>query len=204
MQVSRRAIVISAAVLFSAIGIYVSSSSSSETAVSDFPSTSILRSCFGEFCIGDSGPGGGTIVYVDEAGFNNSSGGDTSIGAMCVTGTCHYLEMAPTELEGQYPWDDAMVAAEEFSTPSANDWVLPSKDALNEMCKYWFVDAVTVICNDDSESSLALRLSGFSTDGYWSSSESGVSSAWGQIFLLGGQSNTSKLIPAYVRPVRAF
>ena len=97
-----------------------------------------------------------------------------------------------------------MVAAERFSTPSANDWVLPSKDALNEMCKYWFVDAVTVICNDDSESSLALRLSGFSTDGYWSSSESGVSSAWGQIFLLGGQSNTSKLIPAYVRPVRAF
>ena len=154
--------------------------------------------------VGDTGPGGGIIVYVDEAGFNNSSGGDTSIGAMCVTGTCHYLEMAPTELEGQYPWDDAMVAAEEFSTPSANDWVLPSKDALNEMCKYWFVDAVTVICNDDSESSLALRLSGFSTDGYWSSSESGVSSAWGQIFLLGGQSNTSKLIPAYVRPVRAF
>jgi hypothetical protein len=157
-----------------------------------------------EYNVGDTGPGGGIIVYVDEAGFDNSSGGDTSIGAMCLTGTCHYLEMAPTELEGQYPWDDAMVAAEEFSTPSANDWVLPSKDALNEMCKYWFVDARSVICNDDSESSLALRLSGFSTDGYWSSSEYGVSSAWGQIFLLGGQSNTSKLIPAYVRPVRAF
>ena len=157
-----------------------------------------------EYNVGDTGPGGGIIVYVDEAGFNNSSGGDTSIGAMCLTGTCHYLEMAPTELEGQYPWDDAMVAAEEFSTPSANDWVLPSKDALNEMCKYWFVDAISVICNDDSESSLALRLSGFSTDGYWSSSESGVGSAWGQIFLLGGQSNASKLSPAYVRPVRAF
>ena len=157
-----------------------------------------------EYNVGDTGPGGGIIVYVDEAGFDNSSGGDTSIGAMCLTGTCHYLEMAPTELEGQYPWDDAMVAAEEFSTPSANDWVLPSKDALNEMCKYWFVYTISVICNDDSESSLALRLSGFSTDGYWSSSEYGVSSAWGQIFLLGGQSNTSKLIPAYVRPVRAF
>jgi hypothetical protein len=47
--------------------------------------------------VGDTDPGGGIIVYVDEAGFNNSSGGDTSIGAMCVTGTCHYLEMAPTE-----------------------------------------------------------------------------------------------------------
>ena len=157
-----------------------------------------------EYKVGDVGPGGGVIFYVDETGFDNSDGDLTSIGAVCSTGICHYLEMAPTDLEGQYSWDDAIVAAEAFSTSSANDWVLPSKDALNEMCKYWFVDAVTVICNDDSESSLALRLSGFSTDGYWSSSESGVSSAWGQIFLLGGQSNTSKLIPAYVRPVRAF
>ena len=183
-----------------------SSSTTNEVSstTSDALSTSTLAGAEVVYKVGDTGPGGGIIFYVDEAGFDNSSGGDTSIGAMCVTGTCHYLEMAPTELEGQYPWDDAMVAAEEFSTPSANDWVLPSKDALNEMCKYWFVDAVTVICNDDSESSLALRLSGFSTDGYWSSSEYGVSSAWGQIFLLGGQSNTSKLIPAYVRLVRAF
>ena len=96
-----------------------------------------------------------------------------------------------------------MVAAEEFSTPSANDWVLPSKDALNEMCKYWFVDAMSVICNDDSESSLALRLGGFSPDWYWSSSEVDNNFVWKQLFYTGRQVQ-GKNSTSIVRPVRAF
>ena len=201
MQVSRRAIVISAVVLFSAIGIYVSSSSPSETVVSDFPSTSILRSCFGEFCIGDSGPGGGIIVYVDEAGFDNSVEDDKSIGAMCLTGTCHYLEMAPTDLEGQYSWDDAIVAAEAFSTSSANDWVLPSKDALNEMCKYVF-GFLKRQCSEDGGAQSSRY---FREHKYWSSSEFNVTGvSWYQDFHYGNQSGSYMFYGHYVRPVRAF
>ena len=205
MQVSRRAIVISAAVLFSAIGIYISSSSLSETVVSDFPSTTLMKGCFDKYCIGDSGPGGGTIVYVDERGFDNSVEDDKSIGAMCLTGTCHYLEMAPTDLGREYPWEKAIVAAEAFSTASANDWILPSKDALNEICKYAFGDTVNVVCNDNGEGSLPLRLGGFSTYyTYWSSSEAGGNGAWFQYFLNGDQANHYKDLTRYVRPVRAF
>jgi hypothetical protein len=205
MQVSRRAIVISAAVLFSAIGIYVSSSSPSGNVVSDFPSTSLLGSCLGEYCVGDFGPGGGTIVYVDDAGFDNSVEDDTSIGAMCKSGTCHYLEMAPTDLDGRLTWDDAIIAAAAFFTPSSNDWVLPSKDALNEMCKYAFGDAINAICNDVGESSLALEIRGFSTANYWSSSEGDHSYfGWAQSFRSGHQFTTGGILPFYVRPVRAF
>ena len=204
MQVSRRAIVISAAVLFSAIGIYVSSSSPSETVVSDFPSTTLMKGCFDKYCIGDSGPGGGTIVYVDERGFDNSVEDDKSIGAMCLTGTCHYLEMAPTDLEGQYSWDAAIVAAEAFSTSSANDWVLPSKDALNEMCKYAWGDTVDVICKNDDESSLSLMFGGFSLGSYWSSSELDASGAWYQDFKPPLRRVYVKYFTLFVRPVRAF
>ena len=201
MQVSRRAIVISAVVLFSAIGIYVSSSSTSETVVSDFPSTTLMKGCFDKYCIGDSGPGGGTIVYVDEEGFDNSVEDDKSIGAMCMTGTCHYLEMAPTDLEGQYSWDDAIVAAEAFSTSSANDWVLPSKDALNEMCKYVF-GFLKRQCSEDGGAQSSRY---FREHKYWSSSEFNVTGvSWYQDFHYGKQNGEEKFYDNYVRPVRAF
>jgi hypothetical protein len=201
MQVSRRAIVISAVVFFSAIGIYVSSSSPSETVVSDAPSTTLMKGCFDKYCIGDSGPGGGTIVYVDEAGFDNSVEDDKSIGAMCMTGTCHYLEMAPTDLEGQYSWDDAIVAAEAFSTSSANDWVLPSKDALNEMCKYVF-GFLKRQCSEDGGAQSSRY---FREHKYWSSSEFNVTGvSWYQDFKYGKQNGEEKFYDNYVRPVRAF
>ena len=135
--------------------------------------------------VGDTGPGGGIIVYVDEAGFYNSV--DRSIGAMCMRGTCHYLEMALSDLEGQYSWDDAMVAAEAFSTPSANDWLLPSQDAL------------LLIYRFSSRGG-----GGFSPDYYWSSSEGDDNYAWSQRFKDGWQSYYLKYSPYYVRPVRAF
>ena len=134
---------------------------------------------------GDTGPGGGIIVYVDEAGFYNS--GEGSIGAMCMRGTCHYLEMALSDLEGQYSWDDAMVAAEAFSTPSANDWLLPSQDALLLIYRF-----------------SSRGVGGFSPDYYWSSSEGDVNFAWSQRFKDGWQFYFFKYSPYYVRPVRAF
>jgi hypothetical protein len=196
MQVSRRAIVISAVVLFSAIGIYVSSSSPSETVDSDFSSTTLM--------IGDTGPGGGIIVYVDETGFDNSLKDDKSIGAMCLTGTCHYLEMAPTDLEVGYSWDDAIVTAEDFSTPSANDWMLPSLDALNEICKFAFGDTVNAMCNDDRDLPLENGFGGLSPGTYWSSSEADFDNAFLQVFMMGEQKDQHKRNEYKVRPARAF
>ena len=152
--------------------------------------------------MGDTGPGGGIIVYKDEAGFDNSSGDPTSIGAMCLKVTCHYLEMAPTDLEGTFAWSDAINAAESYSTVATDDWALPSKDALNQICKYAFGDTVNTICNQNR--SLSLRLGGFSTDDYWSSSEYDGTYTWSQYFFDGSQNYSIKDPTLYVRPVRAF
>ena len=192
-------------VLVGVVAVLVSCGGGSSSSNSEEPPTPTNAGVEVVYKVGDTGPGGGTIVYVDEAGFDNSVEDDKSIGAMCMTGTCHYLEMAPTDLGREYSWGKAIVAAEAFSTSSANDWILPSKDALNEICKYAFGDTVNVVCNDNGEGSLPLRLGGFSTYyTYWSSSEAGGNGAWFQYFLNGDQANHYKDLTRYVRPVRAF
>ena len=157
-----------------------------------------------EYKVGDTGPGGGVIVFVDETGFDNSDGDLTSIGAVCSTGTCHYLEMAAADLAEQYFWKDAIVAAEEFSTPTADDWVLPSMDALNEMCKYAFGDTVNDVCNNSGSGELVNRFGDFSSGPYWRSSEGADNDEWGQSFVNGFQNYDGMNSKAFVRPVRAF
>ena len=177
-------------------------SGSASSSNSDAPIVSCAQ---GGICVvGDTGPGGGIIVYVDEAGFNNSSGDDTSIGAMCLIGTCHYLEMAPTDLEGQYSWDEAIVAAEADTTSTAYDWVLPSIEALNLMCKYAFGDIVNAICNNSGSGGLSGSLDSFLWSFYWSSSGFNHDYAWMQNFYIGRPSNDLKYMTVGVRSVRAF
>lgn len=153
--------------------------------------------------VGDTGPGGGIIFYVDEAGFNWYPV-STSIGAMCLTGSCHYLEMAPTELDDTYAWSDAINAAQIYSTATADDWVLPSKDALNEMCKYAFRDTINSICNDNGDSWFFNIGSGFWHGVYRSSSEYDDFAAWSQSFGNGHQYTNLNYLTYCVRPVRAF
>ena len=153
--------------------------------------------------VGDTGPGGGIIFYVDEAGFNWYPV-STSIGAMCLTGSCHYLEMAPTDLDDGYAWSDAINAAQIYSTATADDWVLPSKDALNEMCKYAFRDTINSICNDNGDSWF-FNIGGIFWHGvYRSSSEYDDFAAWSQSFGNGDQYTNLKYLTYSVRPVRAF
>ena len=153
--------------------------------------------------VGDTGPGGGIIFYVDEAGFNWYPV-STSIGAMCLTGSCHYLEMAPTDLDDTYAWSDAINAAQIYSTATADDWVLPSKDALNEMCKYAFRDTINSICNDNGDSWFFNIGSGFWHGVYRSSSEYDDFAAWSQSFGNGHQYTNLNYLTYCVRPVRAF
>lgn len=204
MRSMRWALVGVITVLVSCGGGSSSTTSEASSTTSEASSTSTVTEIEVAYRVGDTGPGGGIIVYVDEKGFNNSGGDNESIGAMCLTVSCNYLEIAPTDLEEWYSWEDAIVASEAFSTASANDWKLPSKDALNEMCKYAFSDTRNRSCNDASNGRFTNSVGGFLRDLYWSSSEVDINYAWIQSFNHGAQSNSFKYIAGYVRPMRAF
>ena len=92
--------------------------------------------------------------------------------------------------------------ADAYTTSTASDWFLPSKDELNEVCKYarnTNQDAgASTVCSGGT-----LR-GGFAADYYWSSSESNASNAWLQYFNYGNQYFDYKGFTLYVRPVRAF
>jgi hypothetical protein len=168
--------------------------------------------------VGDIGPGGGKVFYVHASG--------TFACGATLASTCKYLEAAPTS--GAAAWTDATYAwsgntseaigadaqgtaigtgykntqamvtqsstADRAGTKtrayrgpnSLSDWYLPSQDELNQM----YVNRSAI--------------GGFSTAYYWSSSESGDSSAWFQNFNFGSQQANFKDDSVYVRPVRAF
>ena len=100
-----------------------------------------------------------------------------------------------------------------YDNNGKTDWHLPSKDELNQMCKWqsgvaWTSDAT--VCTGGTLNS-GPGASGFSTGRYWSSSEFFfkflVELAWYQYFLTGNtalQLKSYKSSTAYVRPVRAF
>ena len=196
-------------VLVGVVLVLVSCGGGSSSATSEALCTSTDAGSEVEYKVGDIGPGCGIIVYVDESGFDSFSAGklfEPSIFALCPTGTCHYLEMAPTDVGGKLSWSDAINAAENYSTATAADWVLPSIHALVEMCKYAFGDTVNADCNDSGNGPFSNSVGGFSTDDvYWSSSEYNNIYAWFQSFSYGWINvNVKDGHPAYVRPVRAF
>ena len=85
-----------------------------------------------------------------------------------------------------------------------SDWYLPSRDELNELCKYargQTTGDTSVSCDSTGE----LR-AGFhpSVVYYWSSTESGGSDAVGRSFNTGGQNSRGKNFSYGVRPIRAF
>lgn len=85
-----------------------------------------------------------------------------------------------------------------------DDWYLPSKDELNQMCKWqrgvaWISDAT--VCSGGITNS-GTGAAGFVVNEYWSSTEGGADRAWGQ--LPGRQVNYFKNQSIYVRPIRAF
>ena len=82
------------------------------------------------------------------------------------------------------------------------DWFLPSKDELNELCKFarqLRTGDPNVICLGAGD----LR-NGFRDVYYWSSSQTVVNGAWYQYFFDGFQGDGGKVNSDHVRPVRAF
>jgi hypothetical protein len=185
----------------------------STTTTTVSPTTTTTTVAPALYSVGDPGPGGGTIFYVDRT----RAEGSQYFEAACVgwsDGTCGGDDATdPTAEWGCYESPIAGADGLVIGTGAQNtvdimrdcsalgiagrlagalelggqdDWFLPSLDELNQMY-IW-----------------RIAIGGFTSDGYWSSSEFSASIAWSQIFLLGGQSDSDKDSVRYVRPVRSF
>ena len=91
--------------------------------------------------------------------------------------------------------------ADSYTTATASDWFLPSRDELNELCKYerntGQAAGASIVC-------AGLPGQGGSSATYWSSSEDVSGDAYTQAFFSGGQLGNTKSTMLYVRPVRSF
>ncbi len=178
--------------------------------------------------VGETGPGGGKIFYVDlsraagiqcfEAapdGWNGGAdpvadwgcGNGTKISG--ATGTGIGAGKDNTDSIG-WVCNEAGIAARlagDYTSPaptSKSDWFLPSKDELNQLCKYARGQSTTaasqaVVCATSDE----LR-PGFAAWYYWSSSQYDARHAWVQHFGSGGPVMVDKRNSDNVRPVRTF
>jgi len=93
--------------------------------------------------------------------------------------------------------------ADAYTTATASDWFLPSRDELNEVCKYarntGQAPGAGAVCTGGT------MRAGFTPLFYWGSSEVDAVAAWGQDFSKGTQRTDNKTTTSYyVRPVRAF
>lgn len=118
-------------------------------------------------------------------------------------------------LQGNTDTSSAAALADSYESTNNdtefNDWHLPSKDELNQMCKWvknqaWTSDATT--CASSQFLNTGPGAQGFSDMySYWSSSESLISEgdgAWEQSFFDGVQGSNLKDENYFVRPVRTF
>jgi len=166
------------------------------------------------YAIGDTGPAGGLIFYIDEADafswtylevapksteWKNIQWGKygTSVSG---TGTAIGTGKANTDLivaklnEAPADSDRAAQLADALSHGGYDDWFLPSKDELNAI---W----TNLVDNGKGRNS---GVGGFGAYGYWSSSEGSSLNAWLQSFFLDLQNSFYKDLSTRVRAVRAF
>ena len=100
--------------------------------------------------------------------------------------------------------DYAAGVADAYTTATASDWFLPSRDELNEVCKYARNTGQAAGASTECTGGSAPTLRGFASDFYWSSSEYDAGNAWSQFFYVGHQYNDDKAYTYFVRPVRGF
>ena len=180
------------------------------------------------YSVGDPGPGGGTIFYVDMrravgsrylevacAGWQNTCDGSAD---PQVAWDCHGTpingadgtaigtgELNTTDIVTGCPTTGiAAKVADAYSNNTLDDWFLPSLDELNALCNWAYVDSVDAFCNENGAGSLSLTYGGFSTGGYWSSSELDGYNAWAKYFNSGQSAFTDKYVNWFVRPIRSM
>jgi hypothetical protein len=181
------------------------------------PQDSILKICDGKptfvafacpihrtLQVGDVGPAGGKIFYVDSQGLWALEGspdnlnpnpygqywacvsrqtqvGGTSMGIG--TGDLNTQKIMAT---GCATAGSAVALADSYVLNGYSDWFLPSKDELNQL----YTNRAVV--------------GGFSTQSYWSSSEFSSTRIWMTAFNNGGNWDNGKDGADRIRPVRAF
>ena len=200
----------------------------------------------GACIVGNTGPGGGIVFYVQ------ADGGTFNCG-VAFTSPCKYLEVAPsgwnTGADPTKRWATSTYESSEVATitndssaynnalgiglgyknslaivgqgndtttaagaarayggGSKLDWYLPTTAELNLLCQWArnVAQSLTTQCTGGTLNTGTGASGGFSTGYYWSSSEGGATTAWGQGFDYGSQNASSKNYAGYVRPVRAF
>jgi hypothetical protein len=104
------------------------------------------------------------------------------------TGTAIGTGMANTQaiIAAQGVGSYAAYLCDTLNLNGYNDWYLPSQNELNEL----YVNQ--------------LAIGGFSSNVYWSSSESSSTNAWSQLFNDPLPYNSFKSVPCYVRAIRSF
>ena len=101
--------------------------------------------------------------------------------------------------------DYAAGVADVYTTATASDWFLPSKDELNEVCKYARNTGQAPGASTRCAGGSTATLRGFSEDYYyWSSSETESIGSGAQFFATGDLYSVTRFSEIYVRPVRAF
>ena len=177
--------------------------------------TTVALTCAtgGSCYVGDTGPGGGTIFYVDLtrvegsqyfeaacAGWSDGTCGGSDLTDPTAQWGCAWTSITGADGTGIGTGEQnttdivtgcatagiAAKVANDLWLGGQSDWFLPSKDELNQM----YIRRTAI--------------GGFSTVDYWSSSEYGEGIAWYQYFDDGSENANNTSVTAYVRPVRAF
>lgn len=149
-------------------------------------------------------PPSGQVGLIWSPNWEKTTGSDgTSIGA-------GYKNTADILAQFTVPLLHAAAYADAYVYDGKDDWYLPSKDELDELCKKFSSDrkdvAPSAQAGSIKSSCIGSRepLAGFSTANYWSSSQESGNAAWSQHFTSGDQYPFYKLNAGYVRPIRAF
>lgn len=219
-----------AARFLAAAALLVVPACSSDVPVESFrlPEPSVLvRPAAAGYAAGDTGPGGGTVfavfstpfacgptlastcTYLEAApdawsGVVDPAGNwSDGTGAMVGTGTAlgHGHRNTLAALAQDPSAGSAVTMAQRYDGGGLSDWFLPSKEELNELCKYarnQDTGDTGVSCNSTG----TLR-AGFASTMYWSSSEHSASGTWRQKFSHGNQGVSDAVTAHRVRPVRA-
>ena len=160
-----------------------------------------------------SGTNAWTEAYFKWSGNTDLSGSIGTTGTAIGTGYANTLANVG-QASGGNTAERAGTKTRAYRGPNdLSDWFLPSKDELNQMCKWQrgitgiALTTLTTRCAYGVLNS-GLGASGFIDSGYWSSSEyTTAGNAWWQYWAngtQGNQSNINKGNEFYVRPVRAF
>jgi uncharacterized repeat protein (TIGR02543 family) len=164
------------------------------------------------FVLGDTGPGGGKIFYVSGSGFTYYQTADDTTGI-----TAHYLEAAPTDIDGTKAWDShyppSFVSdlSEDIGTGRRNmlKIVQSTEGAASKACKDlttggkndWFLPSKNELNQLYVNKNYVGNLN---SPRYWSSSQYDRYWSWSQIFSNGIQGSQEKSNLYSVRAVRAF